>query len=247
MNNVFNKKSVSYGVYMLIKDNKRTFSKNLKYFTSSNIPITVENYTLCGSSGVKFFSYAVLNGQGVMIKGGMVTGRTNIKIDSTDARYLMVCGLVEDLEDLMVVDGEYKYNPSYMDYDSNSASSSSGSSGNPGMVFTASNFTFVVQDKTYKISGLNSSLVKSYTDLPSNFLIYVTFTTKIVAGAAISIYDNSFQLCYADGEEVSESIDVTQNVIPLLFDKKDKKARLPYSSVFSVSNEDDGDAVLKIR
>lgn len=243
MNNVFNKDSVSYGIRMIVKGDKRSLVRDPNYFISSNISIKNPSYTLCGSSGSGFESYAVLNRQNVVMNCKSVNNkRTNIQIDNPNYAYLVVSGRVEHLEELMVMDEEIKYNPPYEDFDGNIPSES----GNPGMVFTVSGFTFVPQFKRYRISGVTSSLIKSYSDLPNVFIVYVPFLTSIVAESVVSIYDTDFQLCYADWTPVSETVDAANNVIPIYFDKSEKKALLPYSSVISVSNEDEG-VILSIR
>lgn len=243
MDNVFNKRQVSYGIRMYVKDGKRTLIKDMDYFMSSNIPIQKSGYTLCGSSDSKFESYAILNRQNVLIKCESINGRKNIQIDNGDAAYLIVSGKTEYLEELMVMDDVIKYNPPYKDFDGNVPSES----GNPGMVFSVSKFTYVPQYKRYKLSGITSSLVKDYSDLPSTFIIYVPFATSIISGSVISIYDIDFELCYADKTAISEAIDVANSVIPVYFDKSEKKALLPYSSVISVTNEDDGDPILTVK
>lgn len=244
MDNVFNKKQASYGMYMIIKDGRRVFAKDKDYFISSIIPTVKPGYTICGTGGTTFVSYAILDKRGVMVSGGMVNERVAIDTSSDDAAGLMVCGKLSDIDDLMVVDQIINYNPSYKDFGGTYPESA----GNPGMVFVASNFLFDLQEKTYKISGLNTSLVKGYSDLPSSFVIYITFLTKIVPDSYVSIYSNKFRLCYADGQPISKQIDAYTNTIPILFDKHEKICKLPYSSVINVSSDDEsGDAILEIR
>lgn len=118
---------------------------------------------------------------------------------------------------------------------------------NTGIVFVASMFTYSEQARRYNVSGLNSIYIRGLADLPNNFLIYVPFTVNIHKEYSIYLYNTPFEICYADGEKVSKEVEVANNTVPILFDKVTGKAKLPYSSVFEVGNESDGDPLLTVR
>ena len=238
MNNIFNKNQIAYSMYMIIKDGKRTFEKDKRYFISCKIPIILDAYTLCGTGNSGFVSYAVLNKWGVMIQGDMITEKTVIDTSSDDSRYLMLCGYLKDLDVLMALDSDVvPDDPPYIDYPSSGGSGSGGSGGgeivykeSAGAVLLASGFDYKESEKCFYINGFSTSSVTKYDDLPDNFMVYVSTSTDFIdIDSSISVYGNKFAIRLIDGNTVSKKIESLPKALPILFDKKNMTARMLYS------------------
>ena len=103
MKNVFNKKGVAYDTCMVIReDGSRRITHNQEeYFMSNPIRTKLDAYTLSGD-GIK--SYAFLDRRRNFISGERVTGDVIVDTSGEDIYFLVICGLVDNLDEIMVLD-----------------------------------------------------------------------------------------------------------------------------------------------
>lgn len=230
MDNIFNKKSVGYGTRMILKDGRRSFVRDSKYFISMNIFPVKPAVTICGASNTQFINYAVLNSYGVMIQGGEINGST-VSINMREipkSKYIMLCGKIDDIDKLMLVDEGIDYVPSYIDYKGNSSSGGSQVVEKCDSVFTSSKIEYNPDTRVYTIEGLDLGDISSFDDLPDTFVSYVTFDDGVHGPSKIELLGHEFTLSYNDGTAVSEYEDVPSVTLALLFEKESSTVKLPY-------------------
>ena len=235
MDNVFSKLGVTRELRMYAtKDGKqRYYGQDIDYFVSNNINLKDPKYTICGA-GSSFYSYAVLDMYGATLEAGYCKGEEIEIVNEGRVKYLVVCGTVADLETLMVLNASKEDvgpNPPYQPCPDDQGGGGGGTA--DSAVLLAYDFVWD-GNRTYTIHSFVNSYIDELKDLPNDFVVYIDDADQIVANAQVSLFGMTFDLYHINGNVIEKDINAVPNVLPILFSKSARKARMLYSYLATV-------------